>query len=77
MAEKKTRKRRTFGVRFGDSSDRLNFIVRADFLICFVIIPVGIFIGWLFGANPFLTIPLVGILAVLVIVCMRSLRNLK
>jgi hypothetical protein len=47
-------------------TDPLKWIISVDFLICFVVIPVGILVGWLSGMNPFLTIPLIGIVVVLI-----------
>lgn len=52
----------------------LKFAVRADLIICFIVIPIGIFIGSLCGIKP-ITISLVGLAAVFVIACMRAVRN--
>ena len=53
----------------------LKFAVRADLLICFIVIPVGTFIGSLWGVKP-ITISLVGLTAVFVIACMRAVREI-
>jgi hypothetical protein len=63
----------------GNSRERnrtglLKFAVRADLLICFIVIPVGTFIGSRWGIKP-ITIPLVGLTVVFVMACMRALRN--
>jgi hypothetical protein len=51
------------------------FTVRADLLICFIVIPIGIFIGSLWGIKPII-ISLVGLTAVFVIACMRAVRKI-
>jgi hypothetical protein len=50
------------------------FAERADLLICFVVIPIGIFVGSRWGIKP-VTISLVSLTAVFAIACKRALRN--
>jgi hypothetical protein len=52
----------------------LKFAVRADLVICFIVIPVGTFIGSRWGIKP-IAIALLGLAAVFVIVCTRALRS--
>jgi hypothetical protein len=52
----------------------LKFAARADLLICFIAIPIGTFIGGLWGIKP-ITVPLVGLTAVFVMACMRAVRD--
>jgi hypothetical protein len=74
VVEKRDRERPKIRGGIGAGFGPLKFIMRADLFICFIIIPLGIFIGWFFSVNPFLTIPLVGIIAVMVIACMAATR---
>ena len=53
----------------------LKYAARADLLICFIAIPIGILIGGPWGISP-TTISLVGLTAIFVMACMRALRNL-
>ena len=53
----------------------LKYALRADLLICFIAIPIGILIAGPWGISP-ITISLVGLTAIFVIACMRALRNL-
>jgi hypothetical protein len=53
----------------------LKYALRADLLICFMVIPIGILIGSLWGISP-TTISLIGLTAIFVISCMRALRKL-
>ena len=53
----------------------LKYAVRADLLICFIAIPIGILIAGPWGISP-ITISLVGLTAIFVIACMRALRSL-
>jgi hypothetical protein len=53
----------------------LKYALRADLLICFIAIPVGILTGSLLGISP-TTISLVGLTVIFVIACMRALRSL-
>jgi hypothetical protein len=53
----------------------LKYALRADRIICFMVIPIGILIGSLWGISP-ITISLVGLTALFVIACMRALRKL-
>jgi hypothetical protein len=52
----------------------LKFAVRTDLFICFIVIPIGTFMGSLWGIKP-ITIALVGLTAVFGIACTRALRN--
>jgi cobalamin synthase len=61
----------------GDGFGLLKCIMRADLIFCFVVIPLSIFAGWFFGINPLVTIPLVAIVAVIFIACLRGVRHLR
>jgi len=62
--------------RVRNRSGLLKFAARADLVICFVIIPVGAFIGARWGIKP-ITISLVGLTAVFIMACMRVVRNFR
>jgi len=57
-------------------SGPLKFATRADVVICFVVIPVGTFIGARWDIKP-ITISLVGLTAVFVMACVRAVRNFR
>jgi hypothetical protein len=59
----------------GGGFNPLKFVIRTDLVISFVIIPLGILIGWLFSVNPFLTIPLAAVITLIVIVCIHGFRR--
>jgi hypothetical protein len=49
----------------------LKFFMRVDLLVCYMIIPIGIFIARIMGISQFVT--LVGVIAVLLIAGIRAL----
>jgi hypothetical protein len=62
--------------RVRNRSGPLKFATRADVVICFVLIPVGTFIGARWDIKP-ITISLVGLTAVFVMACVRAVRNFR
>jgi len=45
-------------------------------VICFILIPVGTFIGVYWGIKP-ITISLMGLTAVFIMACVRAVRNFR